>query len=98
MSLHIPTAATIIIRTETTESLITIPTQVSDTIVNFIHIETSMAIKTIAMVPINTITIRIQTIKNIIGINRLTNKAFMMVATKKVKKDLLNSATKHQCS
>ncbi len=98
MSLHIHTEATIIIHIATINSVITIPTQVSDTIINYIPIETGIALKTITMVLINTITIRIQTIINTADINKLTNKAFMMVINKNIKKDLLNWVTKYQRS
>jgi hypothetical protein len=69
-----------------TYSEITTPTQVIDTIINFIPIKTGIATVTINTVTTNNITIRIQTIVNTIDIN----KAFMTVDRKNIKRELLN--------
>jgi len=81
-----------------TNNGITILTQVIDTITNFIHIKTDTITITIDTALTNAIISRIQNIKNIIAINRLTNRASMMAIGKNIRKELLNWVTKQQYS
>ncbi len=103
ISLAIHTETTIIILTTilrivNIKDAITILTQTIDTIINFIHINTGIVTITIDTALTNAIISRIQNIKNIIAINRLTNRASMMAIGKNIRKELLNWVTKQQYS